>query len=266
MIRLQPTVISLTMSEVKELENRRRYRRYLQRQENPTSEETIQRKPSASLDLPPPTFRRALSASQNASQGSESSSPHLPSAEAVSSTSLPDLASSQVDSAEDDEPTPVAQRQDPGPTESGVEPLTSPVHPASPGRFLSMRPRRPHLFPSSSTGHMLMSSPSPAPEAPTVDGSIFLDLYKQGISGRIREESVHYRTPDMTSLPKSRNHSGRRQTGRVPSLPPPFSHNPRRASGEKTFTLVRRGQLALSPRFMISLVLTCSRQSGPGSL
>lgn len=269
MIRIQPTVISLTMSEVKELENRRRYRRYLQREENPASEETVQRKHSPSLELQVPAPRRALSASQNVSHGGESSSPNLASAEPVSSPSLPGFASRQVDRAEEDEQTPIAQRQGPDLMASEVEPLTSPIPSASPGRFLSMRPRRPHLFPSSSTGHILMSPPSPAaettlpPEEPAEGGNIFSGLYEQSISGRIIEEPEVSQTPGMIGVPESRINSRPRPTGRLPSLPPPFSQNPRRASGEKTFTLVGRSQFTLPPG---SMLLNWFRQSELGSL
>lgn len=51
MLRLHPTTISLTMSEVKAVENRRRYRRYLQMVDATTGYTSRTRKESAAIDL-----------------------------------------------------------------------------------------------------------------------------------------------------------------------------------------------------------------------
>lgn len=254
MIRLHPTVISLTMSEVKELENRRRYRRYLQRQENPTSEETVHRKTSPSLELPGP--KRALSSSQNI----EPSSPNANFAgSAVQSSSLHGFTDDHVDSAEENDPTPPTRRWESGLMASDIEPLTSPDSPSSPERYLSVRPRRPRLLPSSSESATPEVTPAKEvplqPEGPAEDESIFAALYKRDLSGRAAEEPENPRTPEgASSIVETRSASQVRPGARLPSLPPPFSQNSRRAAGEKTFTLVRRSPFASSRPF--TLVLT----------
>lgn len=212
MIRLHPTVISLTMPEVKELENRRRYRRYLQRQENPTSEATVHRKTSSSLEQPDqPEPRRALSISCNG----ESPCPPLNIAHAP--PTLPALAGRddgrQADVVEDEECDPIAQ-EDGECSESSRTVATSPIPSSSAGRYLSMRPRRHRLFrgpgDNDSPGQEATSESS-LPTSDLIDGiRLFIDPCLHNSS----EAS--------------------------PACPPLFPESPRCASQERTFTLVSK--------------------------
>lgn len=228
MIRLHPTVITLTMSEVKDLENRRRYRRYLHRHKNPASEETVQRKTSPSFELPAePT--RALSASQNW----KSSSPNPTHAEPTLPSAVQSLSG---DHAEEEGFSPSAQRRGPYLLASDAEPLTSPETPSSSGLYLSMRPRRPRMLPTSSDGASLDVAPTTEvpsrAEEPAQDATIFRELYRQSLSSRAAG------TPEDVATPEPKMTSRHRLAGRLPSPPPPFSLSPRRASEETTFNLV----------------------------
>lgn len=247
MIRLQPTAITLTMSEVKELENRRRYRRYLQRAENPASEETVQRKHSPSFEsLEPSHQRRALSSSQNGERTSPSQTIVDP-AEPIQSPPLLTFPGDLVDADEGNTLTPTAHPSDAHAMASEAEPVTPFETPSSLGRYLSRRPRRrPQVFPSSSDGH-LASETRTAPETPSQQGqaggntNIFAEMYRQAMldSSPNSEEtfmttrSELARDRDRRALPQARADT------RLPSLPPPFSQSPRRASSEKPLTLVR---------------------------
>lgn len=243
MIRLQPTGIMLTMSEVKELENRRRYRRYLQRQENPTSEETVQRKHSPSLDMPEAELQRiALSSSHNG----ERPSTNLASADPVASPALPILISSTVAPGVEATNTPNGPRLDADLMASDAEPLTSPDTPSSLGRYLSMRPRRPRLVPNSSDG--AANDVTPTPDTPSrsedtaTDMNIFSEMYRQGLlegpfaePGR-KTTAAHAevsRGMELRDVPQARAATG------LPCLPLPVSHSLRQDSRDRTFTLVR---------------------------
>lgn len=162
MIRLQPTSIALTMSEVKELENRRRYRRYLQREENPTSEETVHRKSSPSLEHQAP--RGTLTASQN--RGS-SASPRPSNADPV--PSLEGTIGEQTGEFEVNEATPAIPQQtralrmashQPQVTRGSLDSLDLLALPSSPGMPFSTRPRRPGTFQSPSECDRPLIGPS----------------------------------------------------------------------------------------------------------
>lgn len=222
MIRLQPTVISLTMSEVKDLETRRRYLRYLRREENPTSEETVQRKSSPSLGPRKP--RSALGSSQNRES---SSSPKPAGIDPLPSSPLERIID---EVAEDGEPTPTPPRQElnlalalaqPEPRFS-LESLDSPsrLHsPSSTGRYLSARPRRPRLFQSSSDSDRLTSGINALASA-----------FEQRPSPRA--ERVHEDARNSETTADTHRH----HTVSILSLPQPFSQKPRRVSTERTWT------------------------------
>lgn len=234
MIRLQATVISLTMSEVKDFENRRRYRRYLQRQENLSSEETVKRKTSPSLELPEHQEpRRILSASQKGESSAPNSTPTL----SMEPASLLGFTSGIFDRAEHEDLAPTYDHQCSSHMASDTELVTLPDTLPSPGQFLSMRPRRPRLAPSSSGNNTPVSTPAAeSQELPwqseelTADGNIFAGHFKRGLLGKAAEDPEDASPQDTIARPVMR----------LPALPPPFSRTSRRTSRDKSFTLVGR--------------------------
>lgn len=223
MIHLQPTVISLTMSEVKDLETRRRYRKYLQREENPTSEETVQRRSSPALESKEPP--RMLGSSQNRDS---SSSPITASVDPLPSSPLERIIDELDGSTEDAEPSPTTLPLDVGLAVAEPEPrislgpLDSPSLldlPSSAGRYLSARPRRPRLSQSSLNG-----------DKPTESVRTLANLFEQRLSIRTAREQEDTIGSETAAGARCR------PAASMPSLPPPFSQRTRRVSVERTWT------------------------------
>lgn len=247
MIRLHPTAINLAMSEVKELENRRRYRRYLQRQENTTSENTVQRKHSLSFEVPEAEpQRRALSSSHNGETASLTSVLSEPAA----SPQLPTLSSNTAACGEEAMDTPIQQRLEADLMASDAEPLASPETPSSLEPYLSMRPRRPRIVLSPSDCAALEVTPTPVtplrPEDPAADGTLVSQRFRQALFGwtsanlgrpAMAAQADESRDNEPMATPHTQKVSG------LPSLPSPFSHSPRRASRGGTITLVKNASL-----------------------
>lgn len=241
MIRLPPTAINLAISEVKELENRRRYRRYLQRQENPTSEETVQRKHSPSLEIAEPELPRSV---LNSSYNGVGTSPKPASTEPAASPQLSALSVSSVAPDEESNNAPNQQHLEANLMTSEAEPPTSPRPPSFQGLYLSLRPRRPRLVPSSSYLAAVGATPTPhtlRPEDPATDGNILPEMYSQVLLGLTPTGSKRMTLalqPEDSRVAEPMANSHARKVTRLPSLPSPFSHSPRRASREGTITLV----------------------------
>lgn len=216
MIRLHPTAISLTMPEVKELENRRRYRRYLQREENSTSEATVHRKTSSSLDQPPQTEPwTALSVSYNREAPCYPSLSKIPSPPTLSVPLRP-----------------THDKQADGECSETLElAATSPDTPSSVGRYLSMRPRRHPLFSSPADNESLDQEATSESSLPTSD---VVDTRSRNSSETTPPEP----TLEPARAPRSTVFTAGTPGLAAPSLPPPFSQTPRRTSQERTFTLV----------------------------
>lgn len=227
MIRLHPTAISLTMPEVKELENRRRYRRYLQREENPTSEATVHRKTSSSLDQPGQSEpQRALSASCNGE----------------SCFTLPILLrhakGRQTPRKRDEECGSIAQEEGEYSDAAGAT-AVSHEPPSSVGRYLSMRPRRHPLFGHHTDAEGSDQEAIPESSLPTGDSLGGVESIKNPHLRNLSDATAA--EPEPASTPGSILITSDRQPEIAPSLLSPFSQTPHRASPERKLTLVRKG-------------------------
>lgn len=235
MIRLRPSVISLTMPEVKELENRRRYRRYLQREENPTSEATVHRKTSFSLEqLDRPDSRRALSISCNGETPSTALNvdqpPPLP-------ILLRHMNSKQARHVEGEGGGSITREGRKSSDIADVVAISSGTH-SSIGTYLSMRPRRYRLSGSSADN-----------EGPDQEATLKSSLPSSDLTAGLKFLSDPHSRHSFEEGPVELEHEPVRASGPraftsetlgvlAPSIPPLFSEVTPRPSQERTFSLV----------------------------
>lgn len=205
------------MSEVKELENRRRYRRYLQREENPTSEETVHRKSSPSLEHY--AARGTLTASHN--RGS-SASPKPTNVDPSPPSPLQRILGDGAGEVEEDGATPInphhatALRMSthlPHVTRGSLDSLDLLALPSSPGMLFSTRPRRPRGFQSPSEGESPFSRPVPGP-AQKISSPTEMEAVQNVAIGGADNRRTSIET--ARSPKESRDNDSMKTTGRSP--------------------------------------------------
>lgn len=246
MIRLPPTPITLAISEIKELENRRRYRRYLQRQENPTSEETVQRKHSPSLEVFDQELQqRPLSSSQNGDRHIQNHGLMEP----AESPQLPILV--RDNTASDGEAMGTPSRLQADLMASDAEPQTSPES-LSMGVYLPVSAWKPQTVAHSPKDAAAETVFTPdllsRPKDMATGRDIFSEAYRQSLLEGMRTgpekmattvQAVESRDQELRAT-----HEVRAVTRLPPPLSSPLSHSPPRISQGRTITLVRN---TLSP-------------------
>lgn len=242
MIRLQPTPITLVISEIKELENRRRYRRYLQRQENPNSEETVQRKHSPSLEVfDQEPQRRALFSSQNGDRLAQNPGMMEP----VESPQLPILI--RDNTASDGEAMNTPSRLQADLMASDAEPQTSPES-LSMGVYLPMSPWKPRIVAHPRKDAAAKTVPTPDMLSRPMDMAkgrdIFSETYRQSLLEGMRAVPERMATTVQAAESRDQELRATHQVRAVTRLPPPLSsplsHSPPRISQGRTITLVRK--------------------------
>lgn len=240
MIRLQPTPITLAISEIKELENRRRYRRYLQRQENPNSEETVQRKHSPSLEiLDQEPQQRPLSSSQNGERLTQS--PGL--MDPVESPQLPILI--RDNTASNGEATNTPSRLQADLVASDAEAQTSPES-LSMG-YLPISAWKPRIVAHSPTNAAAETVSTPdmlsQPRDMATDRDVISEMYGQSLLEGMRAVPESMATTVQAAESRDQELRATHQVHAVTRLPPPLSsplsHSPPRISQGRTITLVR---------------------------
>lgn len=241
MIRLPPTPITLAISEIKELENRRRYRRYLQRQENPTSEETVQRKHSPSLEVfDQEPQQRPLSSSQNGDRLIQNHGLMEP----AESPQLPILV--RDNTASDGEAMGTPSRLQADLMASDAEPQASPES-LSMGVYLPVSAWKPQTITHSPKDAAAETVSTPdllsRPKDMATGRDIFSEAYRQSLLEGMR--TVPERVATTVQAAESRDqelratHQVRAVTRLPPPLSSPLSHSPPRISQGRTITLVR---------------------------
>lgn len=205
------------MSEVKELENRRRYRRYLQREENPTSEETVHRKSSPSLEHHAP--RGTLTASHN--RGS-SASPKPTNVDPSPPSPLERVLGEGAGEVEENGATPInphhatalrMSTHQPHVTRGSLDSLDLLALPSSPGMLFSTRPRRPRGFQSPSEGESHFSRPVPGPAQKISSPTEMEAVQSVAIAGADNRRTS---TRTTRSPKESRDNDPMKTTGRSP--------------------------------------------------